>query len=135
MDKDTSKMTAAELHELASSLMLQAEAQRTREFESTMNFLSDKLRHMGKTKRDAVVHLVKMMRTVEVQETLAELAQDSKPRTKERMDLDSHGKAPELGVVYKLPTGERWEKRSKVGATSRKFADHAKSTTWAEMAR
>lgn len=43
MSTDTSKMSAAELRELANSLLKQAEEQSTREFESTMNFLADKL--------------------------------------------------------------------------------------------
>ncbi len=135
MNKDTSKMTAAELREMAASLMKQAEEQSTKEFESTMNFLSDKLTHMGKTKKDAVVHLIKMMKSHEAEATLAELGAGShKARTsKERTDLDSEGNAPEVGVLYRLPTGESWERKGKVGATKREFSEHAKTTTWAAM--
>jgi predicted transcriptional regulator len=93
MNTDRSKMSADQLREMAAALMKQAEDQRTREFESTMNFLSDKLAHMGKTKRDAVLHLIKMMRSHEAEATLAELASRA-PRTrrnKERAELDSEG--------------------------------------------
>ena len=54
-------------------------------------------------------------------------------RAKERGDLDSEGHAPEIGVTYQLPTGETWSRKSKVGATKRKFAAFAKTTTWAAM--
>lgn len=137
MNQDTSKMTADELREMAASLMKQAEEQSTREFESTMNFLSDKLAHMGKTKKDAVLHLVMMMRTNEAEETLAALSggipSASKARSKVRADLDSEGNPPEVGVTYRLPTGESWQRRGRVGATKREFAEHARSTTWAAM--
>lgn len=133
MNTDTSKMSAAELRELAASLIKQAEEQSMREFESTMNFLADKLQHMGRTKKDAVIHLVKMMRSAEAEEALAELGASTRAHRNERADLDSQGQAPEVGVVYRLPSGETWEKKSKVGATKREFAAHAKTTTWAAM--
>ena len=138
MNADKSKMTSDQLREMAAALMQQAEEQRTREFESTMNFLSDKLAHMGKTKKDAVLHLIKMMRAHEAEQTLAELSGgvSSAPtgrRNKERTDLDSEGNPPEVGVTYRLPTGESWQRRSKVGATKREFAEFARTTTWAEM--
>lgn len=133
MNTDTSKMSAAELRELAASLIKQAEEQSMREFESTMNFLADKLQHMGRTKKDAVIHLVKMMRSAEAEQTLAELGAGTRAQRNERADLDSQGQAPEVGVVYRLPSGETWEKKSKVGATKREFAAHAKTTTWAAM--
>ncbi len=137
MNKDTSTMTSDQLREMAVALMKQAEEQSTREFESTMNFLSDKLTHMGKTKKDAVLHLIKMMRTNEAEETLATLSggvpSASKARNKERTDLDIEGNPPEVGVTYRLPTGESWQRRGKVGATKREFAEHARTTTWAAM--
>ena len=74
--RDTSKMSAAELRQMAEQLMKQAEEQATKEFESTLNFLSDKLTMMGKTKKDAVIHLIKMMNSHEVEETMAELAEE-----------------------------------------------------------
>ncbi len=126
-------MSAAELREFAASLMKQADEQSTKEFESTMNFLSDKLAHMGKTKKDAVIHLLKMMRSAEMEDTLADLVGVTRPRAKERVDLDSQGNAPEVGVIYRLPSGEVWERKSKMGATKREFAAHAKATTWAAM--
>ena len=102
-----------------------------------MDFLSDKLTHMGKTKKDAVLHLIKMMRTHEAEETLATLSggvlSAPKARNKERTDLDSEGNPPEVGVTYRLPTGESWQRRGKVGATKREFAEHARTTTWAAM--
>lgn len=137
MIKDTSTMTSDELREMAAALIKQAEEQSTREFESTMNFLSDKLAHMGKTKKDAVLHMIKMMRTHEAEETLAALSggipSAPKARNKERADLDSEGNPPEVGVTYRLPTGESWQRRGRVGATKREFAEHARSTTWAAM--
>jgi hypothetical protein len=137
MTNDTSKMTAEQLREMAAALMKQAEEQSTREFESTMNFLSDKLTHMGKTKKDAVLHMIKMMRTNEAQETLAALSDGvpspPKARNKVRSDLDSEGNPPEVGVTYRLPTGESWQRRGRVGATKREFAEHARTTTWAAM--
>lgn len=134
MTQDTSKMNSVELRALAESLMKQAEEQSLREFESTMNFLSEKLTHMGRTKRDAVVHLVKMMRSHEEEETLALLLNGAtRARSKERADLDSNGNPPQVGVTYRLPTGETWLKKGKVGATKRDFAVHAKTTTWASM--
>lgn len=133
MNADTSKMSSVELRELAESLMKQAREQSMKEFESTMNFLSDKLRHMGKTKKDAVVHLVKMMRSTEAEEALSELMGDALPRRKVRGDLDSEGNAPEVGVTYALPTGETWERKSKMGPTKREFSAFAKSTTWDAM--
>ena len=137
MIKDTSTMTSDQLREMAAALMKQAEEQSTREFESTMNFLSDKLVFMGKTKKDAVLHLIKMMRTNEAEETLATLSggvpSAPKVRKKERSDLDSEGNPPEVGVTYRLPTGESWLRRGKVWATKREFAEHARSTTWAAM--
>ena len=99
-----------------------------------MNFLSDKLAHMGKTKKDAVVHLVKMMKSFEAEEALTEIlggAADGK--RKGRGDLDGSGNPPEFGVTYQLPTGETWLRKSKAGATKREFAAHAKTTTWAAM--
>lgn len=127
-------MNSVELRELAESLMKQAEQQSLREFESTMNFLSDKLTHMGRTKRDAVIHLVKMMRSHEEEATLAELvAGATRGRVKGRSDLDSQGNPPQVGTTYRLPTGETWLRKRKVGATKREFAAHAKTTTWVEM--
>ena len=135
--KDTSKMSAAELRQMAEQLMKQAEEQATKEFESTLNFLSDKLTMMGKTKKDAVIHLIKMMKSHEVEETMAELAESggftSARRSKERGDLDSVGNPPEIGVTYQLPTGGTWSRKSKVGATKREFAAFAKTTTWGAM--
>jgi hypothetical protein len=135
--KDTTKMSSTELREYAERLMQQAEEQSTKEFESTLNFLSDKLTHMGKTKKDAVIHLIKMMKSHEAEETLAELAEGagftSPRRAKERGDLDSEGNPPEIGVTYQLPTGETWTRKSKVGATKREFAAFAKTTTWGAM--
>lgn len=135
--KDTTKMSSTELREYAERLMQQAEEQSTKEFESTLNFLSDKLTHMGKTKKDAVIHLIKMMKSHEADETLAELAEGagftSPRRAKERGDLDSEGNPPEIGVTYQLPTGETWSRKSKVGATKREFAAVAKTTTWEAM--
>lgn len=134
MNIDTSKMNSVELRKLAESLMKQAEAQRLREFESTMNFLSDKLTHMGRTKRDAVIYLVKMMRSHEEKETLAELmGTTTRGRSRERADLDSQGNPPQVGVTYRLPSGETWIRKGKVGATNRKFAAYAKTTTWDAM--
>ncbi|QHE86575.1 hypothetical protein [Hydrogenophaga sp. BPS33] len=138
MNKDTSKMTSDELRAMAAALIKQAEAQSTREFESTMNFLSDKLKRMGKTKKDAVLYLIKMMRTHEAEATLAELSAGTPSATKgrknkERADLDSEGNPPEVGVTYRLPTGESWQRKGKVGATKREFAEHAQTTTWAAM--
>jgi hypothetical protein len=131
---DTSRMNATELREQAESLMRQAEALATKEFESTLNFLSDKLAHMGKTKKDAVIHLIKMMKSSETEETLAALLGGSaNAKSKERSDLDSAGKPPEVGVSYQLPSGETWMRRGKAGATKKEFAVHAKSTTWDAM--
>lgn len=133
---DTSRMSATELRELAQQLMRQAEEQATKEFESTMNFLSDKLAHMGKTKKDAVIHLVKMMKSFEAEEALTEILGGAAPsKPKERGDLDSSGSPPEVGVTYQLPSGETWSRKSKSGATKREFAAHAKTTTWAAMKR
>lgn len=135
-DIDTSRMSATELRELAQQLMRQAEEQATKEFESTMNFLSDKLAHMGKTKKDAVIHLVKMMKSFEAEEALTEILGGATPgKRKERGDLDSSGSPPEVGVTYQLPTGETWSRKSKAGATKREFAAHAKTTTWTAMKR
>lgn len=133
-ERDTSRMSATELREYAEQLMKQAEEQSTKEFESTMNFLSDKLAHMGKTKKDAVIHLIKMMKSFEAEATLAELVGGpSGTRPKERNDLDSAGNPPEVGVTYQLPSGETWARKSKAGATKKEFAVHAKSTTWVAM--
>ena len=89
------------------------------------------------TKKDAVIHLIKMMKSHEAEETLAELAEGagftSPRRAKERGDLDSEGQAPEIGVTYQLPTGETWSRKGKAGATKKEFAAHAKTTTWAAM--
>lgn len=135
MTKDPSKMSAAELREYASTLIKQAEELSTKEFESTMNFLADKLQHMGRTKKDAVLHLLKMMKMSEADETLAELVGGAPKQksSKLRLDLDSSGNAPEVGVLYRLPSGETWARKSKMGATKREFAEHAKTTTWAAM--
>ena len=137
MNNDPSKMTSTQLREMAAALMKQAEEQSTREFESTMNFLSDKLMHMGKTKKDAVLHLIKMMRTFEAEETLSALSgglpSASKARSRVRSDLDSEGNPPEVGVTYRLPTGESGPRWGRVGATKREFAEHARTTTWAAM--
>jgi hypothetical protein len=133
-ERDTSRMSATELREYAEQLMKQAEEQSTKEFESTMNFLSDKLAHMGKTKKDAVIHLIKMMKSFEAEATLADLVVGpSGTRLKERTDLDSDGNPPEVGVMYQLPSGETWTRKSKAGATKKEFAVHAKSTTWVAM--
>jgi len=136
-EKDTTRMSSTELREYAEQLMKQAEEQSTKEFESTLNFLSDKLMLMGKTKKDAVIHLIKMMKSHEVEETMAELAEGggfaNVKRAKERGDLDSEGNAPEIGVTYQLPTGETWSRKSKVGATKKEFAAFAKTTTWGAM--
>lgn len=133
MKQDTSKMSSEELRAMAAALMKQADEQSTKEFESTMNFLADKLVRMGRTKKDAVIHLLKMMRSAEMESTLADLVGGSRPRSKERSDLDSQGRAPEVGVAYRLPTGETWTRKSKMGATKREFSAHAKSTTWVAM--
>lgn len=133
MNQDTSQMSSEELRALAASLMKQAEEQSVKEFESTMNFLSDKLVRMGRTKKDAVIHLLKMMRAAEMESTLADLVGSTRPRKKERWDLDSQGKAPEVGVAYRLPTGETWTRKSSMGASKREFAAYAKDTTWDVM--
>ena len=133
MNQDTSKMSSEELRALAASLIKQAEEQSLKEFESTMNFLAEKLVRMGRTKKDAVIHLLKMMRAAEMESTLADLVGGTRPRSKERSDLDSQGNAPEVGATYQLPTGETWSRKSKMGATKREFAAHAKNTTWQAM--
>lgn len=126
-------MSAAELREYAAALIKQAEEQSTKEFESTLNFLSDKLAHMGKTKKDAVIYLLKMMRAAEMEDTLATLVGGARPQRKERRDLDSRGNVPEVGVTYQLPNGKTWVRKSKMGATKLEFAAHAQSTTWEQM--
>ncbi len=118
---------------MATSLMKQAEEQSVKEFESTMNFLADKLVRMGRTKKDAVIHLLKMMRSAEMESTLADLVGGTRPRSKERSDLDSQGKAPEVGVAYRLLSGETWTRKSNMGATKREFAAHARASTWEAM--
>lgn len=118
---------------MAAVLMKQAEEQSVKEFESTMNFLSDKLVRMGRTKKDAVIHLLKMMRAAEMESTLADLVGGTRPPRKERSDLDSQGNAPEVGATYQLPTGETWSRKSKMGATKREFAAHARTSTWESM--
>ncbi len=133
MNQDTSKMSSEELRALATSLMKQAEEQSVKEFESTMNFLADKLVRMGRTKKDAVIHLLKMMRSAEMESTLADLVGGTRPRSKERSDLDSQGKAPEVGVAYRLLSGETWTRKSNMGATKREFAAHARASTWDAM--
>lgn len=135
--QNNTRMNSTELRERAQQLIRQAEEQATKEFESTLNFLSDKLTHMGKTKKDAVIHLIKMMKSHEAEETLAELLNGSDfagaRRSGIRADLDSEGQAPEVGVTYQLPTGETWVRKGKAGATKKEFAAHAKTTTWAAM--
>jgi len=133
MNQDTSNMSSEELRALAASLIKQAEAQSVKEFESTMNFLSDKLARMGRTKKDAVIHLLKMMRAAEMESTLADLVGGTRPTKKVRSDLDSQGKAPKVGVTYRLPTGETWLRKSKMGPTKRGFAEHAKTSSWDRM--
>ncbi|QHE87133.1 hypothetical protein [Hydrogenophaga sp. BPS33] len=133
MNQDTSKMSSEELRAMAAVLMKQAEEQSVKEFESTMNFLSDKLVRMGRTKKDAVIHLLKMMRAAEMESTLADLVGGTRTPMKERSDLDSHGKPPEVGVTYQLPTGETWSRKSKMGATKRAFAVHARTSVWESM--
>lgn len=98
-----------------------------------MNFLAEKLGRMGRTKKDAVIHLLKMMRPSEMESTLEDLVGATRPVRKERADLDSQGKAPEVGMTYRLPTGETWSRKSKLGATKREFAAHAKTTIWEAM--
>jgi len=53
---------------------------------------------MGKTKKDAVIHLIKMMKSHEEDGTLAELVEGAgftnPRRAKERGDLDSEGNPP-----------------------------------------
>lgn len=136
IESDLSQMSAAELQARAEALIRQAQQQSTREFESTLNFLSDKLKTMGKTKRDAVVHLVKMMTSIEAEQTLAELnALAGRPaqRRSTRSDLDASGQPPEVGVTYMLPTGVVWTRKNKTGVTRKDFAEHAKTTTWVAM--
>lgn len=133
LNKDTSRMSAAELREYAAALIKQAEEQSTKEFESTLNFLSDKLAHMGKTKKDAVIYLLKLMRATEMEDTLATLVGGTRKPIKERSDLDSKGNPPQVGVTYRLPSGEIWLRKSNMGATKREFAAHARSSTWDQM--
>lgn len=89
---------------------------------------------MGRTKKVAVIHLLKMMRSAEMEETLADLVGGTRraPKT-ERSDLDGQGNAPEVGATYKLPSGGTWTRKGKTGATKSEFAVHAKTTTWAKM--
>lgn len=79
-----------------------------------MTFLSDKLTYMGRTKRDAVIHLVKMMRSHGKEATLAELMGGATSRRAQgRADLDSQGNPPQVGATYRPPTGETWLKKGK----------------------
>jgi hypothetical protein len=74
-----------------------------------------------------------MMRSAEMESTLADLVGGTRPRSKERSDLDSQGKAPEVGVAYRLLSGETWTRKSNMGATKREFAAHARASTWEAM--
>lgn len=60
-----------------------------------MSFLSDMLIRIRRTKTDAVIHLLKMVRAAETVSTLADLVGSTRQRSKERSDLDSQGDAPE----------------------------------------
>lgn len=130
-------MSAAELRERAEALFNQARELSTKEFESTMNFLADKLTRMGKTKKDAVIHLLMMMKAAEADETLAEVRTKSgfqqRGANKLPLDLDSIGARPRVGATYKLPSGESWTRKQKAGPTKKSFAEHARTSTWASM--
>lgn len=130
-------MSAAELRERAEVLFAQARELSTKEFESTINFLADKLTRMGKTKKDAVLHLLMMMKTAEAAETLAEVRTKSgfqgRGAKKSPLDLDSLGARPRVGATYKLPSGESWTRKRKAGPTKRSFAEHACTSTWESM--
>lgn len=134
---DSSNVSSVELRERAEALFAQARELSTKEFESTMNFLAEKLPRMGKTKKDAVVHLLMMMKAAEAEETLAEVFTKSgsqlRGAKKSPLDLDSIGARPRVGATYKLPSGEIWTRKQKKGPTKRSFAEHARTSTWVSM--
>lgn len=73
---------------MAASLIRQAEGRSLKEFDGTMSFLSGKLKHIGRTKKDEVIHLLKVMRSSEMEETLADLI-GGKRRTPQERVLDA----------------------------------------------
>lgn len=122
-----------ELRAEAEKLIKQAEALSTRELDTTINFLDDKLRAIGKTKKDAVLGLCMLMKPAELEATLAALTGTQLHQPfKGSAATDSQGNLPVPGVTYQLPDGRIWTRKS-VGAVSKDFAAHAQTTTWEAM--
>jgi len=131
--KHTSSMTAAQLFAEAQKLIKEAEALSQKELDSTINFLNDKLRVMGKTKKDAVLALCMLMKPAELVDTV-EAITGTRPQksSKGATAADSQGDRPVPGVTYRLPDGRTWTKKP-TGAANKDFVAHAQTTTWESM--
>jgi hypothetical protein len=146
-DFDFSKLSASEKRELSRRLEEEARAESQKEFDSTINFLAEKLQKMGRTKTDAVQSLVMLMDDNERRHYVrslrgsrpAESGAASRPAPGKRKDsdyLDWDGESRAVvGKTYQLPENPEVRfTRGPVGAINKQFLAAIKSgRKWREM--
>lgn len=116
-DLDTSSLSSSEMFALAARLMEDAEKAAQKEFDSTINFLNEKLGKMGRNKTQAVQALITLMDDTERRECLKSITGGKPTRS-----LRTPGKVNGTGGKKKDPSQYAdWdgESRAVVGKTYR----------------
>lgn len=148
-DLDTSSLSSAEMFALAARLMEDAEKAAQKEFDSTINFLNEKLGKMGRNKTQAVQALITLMNDAERRECLKSIT-GGRPARSGRIagkvtggkkkdpstyaDWDGESRAV-VGKTYRLPGNpEVTYTRPAFGSVSKQFLAAVRSgAKWREM--
>jgi hypothetical protein len=140
---DFSKMSVEEMLGLSKQLQEAAVAQSQKEFDSTINFLNEKLTKMGRTKADAANALITLMSDEERAAFRKSGSGPAKKRVargtkqeREYKDKDSTGARPEVGKTYALPKDPKttWTKSAQ-GAVKKEFLAAVQGgAKWVDMA-
>ncbi len=128
---DLSKMSFADLQEIAKEAAELADMKRGEEIKVLADGYAKKAGAAGFTPQEAMDALLPYL---PAKKTRAPRGSKSPAAPKVYKDADSTGARPEVGSTYKLPDGTEWKKASKIGATNKAFVVAIeKGATWASL--
>lgn len=150
-DLDTSTLSSADMIALAARLMEDAEKAAQKEFDSTINFLNEKLSKMGRSKTQAVQALITLMDDAERRECLKSITVGKPTRNartgakvagvggkkknpSDYSDWDGESRAV-VGKTYRLPgKPDVTYTRPAFGAINKQFLEAVRGgAKWREM--
>lgn len=140
---DFTKMTMTERLSWIKKLEQDTIAASQKEYEDAINYTVKQAKSLGRSVLDVATSMVVLLsdeeRATFMQQFKQKRGPGKGPAAKRApgdfKDADSDGKRPEAGTRYKLPGGQVWEKKSKLGAANKEFLAHIKDNgvTWASI--